>query len=185
MEPRTILQNCGKVKKKNSNRFVDKGNYYEMYDNNDNMCIIDKEDYEKVSQFYWGKYSGSNYFCSCGGGSKKWLHRYLIGADFGEYVDHINNNCNDYRQSNLRICNNAENNRNRWLQINNTSGYPGVCWTKREQKWRARIKVDGREIHLGYFENKNDAIFAKRCAEEKYFGTFSYANSQKEATYVC
>ena len=172
-------------KKKYSNRFVDKGDYYEMYDNNNNMCVIDAEDYDRVFQFYWGKYQGDNYFCSCVNGNKQWLHRYLMGATSKEYVDHKNNNCDDYRKSNLRICNNAENNRNRWLQSNNTSGYPGVGWAKREQKWRARIKVDGHEIHLGYFDNKNEAIIAKQKAEEKYFGEFCYRNSQREATYVC
>lgn len=180
-------KSCANIrhKKKYNNRFVNKGDYYEMYDNNNNMCVIDIDDYERVSQFYWGKYQGSNYFCSCTGGQKQWLHRYLMGAVFNEYVDHKNNNCNDYRKSNLRICNNAENNRNRWLQSNNTSGYPGINWAKREKKWRARIKVNGREIHLGYFNDKSDAIKAKQVAEEKYFGIFSYKNSQKEATYVC
>jgi hypothetical protein len=70
------------------------------------------------------------------------------------------------------------------LQKNNTSGYPGVSWAKREQKWRARIKVDGKEKHLGYFNNKDEAIRAKKYAEEKYFREFSFENSQEMSTYV-
>ena len=66
------------------------------------------------------------------------------------------------------------------MQKNNTSGYPGVSWSKREQQWRARIKVDGKEKHLGYFNDIDDAIKAKKIAEEKYFKEFSYKNSQKE-----
>jgi hypothetical protein len=108
-----------------------------------------------------------------------------MNAKSGEYVDHKNNDFNDYRKENLRVCNNAENNRNRWLQKNNTSGYPGVSWAKREQKWRAKIKVNTKEIHLGYFDNKDDAIKAKQAAEEKYFKEFSYTNSQQEASHVC
>ena len=165
--------------KKFNNIFEDMGNYYLMYDKQGNSCFVDKDDYEKISNGYWGKYQNSNYFCSCINGKKHWLHRYIMNADKGEYVDHINNNFDDYRKNNLRLCNNAENNRNRGLQKNNTSGYAGVSWVKREQKWRARIKVDGKEVHLGYFDNKNDAILAKKHAEEKYFGEFSYHNSQQ------
>lgn len=175
----------GKVGKIKNNVFEDMGEYYLMADQNDNICLIDKDDYERISQCYWGKYKNSNYFCSFHNGVKYWLHRYIMNAHHGEYVDHINNDFNDYRKKNLRICNNAENNRNRWLQKNNTSGYPGVDWAKREQKWRARIKVDGIEIHLGYFQNKADAIKAKQNAEEKYFKDFSYNNSQGATSNVC
>lgn len=162
-----------------NNLFEDMGNYCLMYDRNGNSCLIDKSDYQRISRGYWGKYKNSNYFCSNVDGKKQWLHRYIMDATKGEYVDHIDGNFDDYRKINLRICNNAENNRNRGLQKNNTSGYSGIGWAKREQKWRARIKVDGKEIHLGYFKNKNDAILAKKHAEEKYFGEFSYNNSQR------
>lgn len=166
--------------KRFNNLFEDMGSYYIMYDKQNNFCLIDKDDYNKISKGYWGKYKDSNYFCSLIEGKKYWLHRYIMNAAHGEYVDHINNDFNDYRKSNLRLCNNAENNRNRWLQKNNTSGYPGISWAKREQKWRSRIKVNGQEKHLGYFDNIDDAIFAKRIAEEKYFKDFSYSNSQKK-----
>lgn len=162
-----------------NNLFEDMGDYYLMYDKNNNCCLIDKDDYNKISRGYWGKYKDSNYFCGNINGEKLWLHRYIMNAKRGEYVDHIDGNFDDNRKINLRICNNAENNRNRGLQKNNTSGYSGVGWAKREQKWRVRIKVDGKEKHLGYFDNKNDAILAKKHAEEKYFREFSYYNSQK------
>lgn len=163
------------------NIFEDKGSYYVMCDQRGNSCLIDKDDYSKISQGYWAKYDNDNYFCSYIEGKKWWLHRYIMDAQPQEYVDHINNNFDDYRKINLRLCNNAENNRNRGLQKNNTSGYPGVGWVKREQQWRARIKVDGKEKHLGYFNNKDDAINAKKIAEEKYFGEFSYKNSQERS----
>ena len=168
------------MSKRFNNLFEDMGNYYLMYDRQGNSCLIDKEDYEKISQGYWSKYQDSNYFCSCIQGIKYWLHRYIVNAEEGQYVDHINNNFNDYRKKNLRLCNNAENNRNRGLQKNNTSGYPGVGWAKREQKWRVRIKIDGKEKHLGYFDSIDDAIKTKKAAEEKYFGEYSYENSQQK-----
>lgn len=165
------------------NVFVEKDTYYEVFDNNNNMFIIDKEDKERVSMYYWGKYQ-SNYFKSMVNGKSTWLERFILDAKPGEYVDHKNNQYFDYRKENLRLCNNAENNRNRGLQSNNTSGYSGVDWAKREQQWRARIKVNGKEIHLGYFNKLEDAINAKKQAEEKYFKEFSYKNSQEGSTYV-
>ena len=56
---------------------------------------------------------------------------------------------------------------------NNTSGFIGVDWVKRRQGWRARIKVEKKEISLGIFANQKDAIKARLMAEKKYFGDFA------------
>lgn len=52
----------------------------------------------------------------------------------------------------------------------NTSGRTGVCFFKPLQKWRARIKVRGVEYSLGYFDNFEDAVEARRLGELKYRG---------------
>lgn len=52
---------------------------------------------------------------------------------------------------------------------NNTSGVTGVSWNKKAQKWVSYIKLRGRSIYLGSFHNKQDAINARKAAEEKYF----------------
>ena len=48
------------------------------------------------------------------------------------------------------------------------------------QQWRAEIKINIKTIYLGFFNNKDDAIAARKSAEEKYFGEYSYDNSMKE-----
>lgn len=45
---------------------------------------------------------------------------------------------------------------------------PGVCWSNEHKKWRAYIGVDGRQKHLGYFDDINDAIKARKDAEDIY-----------------
>lgn len=55
------------------------------------------------------------------------------------------------------------------IQSNNKSGVRGVCWDKSRNKWKAEIKFKGKKIYLGRFENKKDAIAARKEAEEKYF----------------
>lgn len=49
------------------------------------------------------------------------------------------------------------------------SGIKGVCWHKSKKKWRANIGIKGQKIDLGYFDDIEDAIKARKAAEEKYF----------------
>lgn len=86
----------------------------------------------------------------------------------GDEIDHINHNKLDNRIENLRLVTRNENQMNRPMQYNNTSGVNGVDWNARNGKWRARIRVFGKEIHLGYFNNINDAKKAKHLADVKY-----------------
>ncbi len=54
------------------------------------------------------------------------------------------------------------------LHKGNKSGHKGVSWMDSRQKWKAYIGVKGKQITLGYFESKADAIAARKAAEEKY-----------------
>ena len=55
------------------------------------------------------------------------------------------------------------------LAINNKSGVKGVCWQKRSGKWVAHMGFRGKKYTLGTFADINDAIAARKAAEEKYF----------------
>ena len=50
----------------------------------------------------------------------------------------------------------------------NKSGYPGVSWDKRSERWRAEICVNSRTINLGRFGEMDDAIDARKAAEIKH-----------------
>lgn len=108
-------------------------------------------------------------------GKYKYLkfHRLVMNAEKGQYVDHKNRDRTDNRKDNLRICSHLDNDRNRSITKNNTSGIIGVGWIKGKNKWRAAIGVKGKTIHLGYFYNKTDAIKARLKAEKTYFGEFA------------
>lgn len=54
-------------------------------------------------------------------------------------------------------------------RFNNTSGHKGVYWSKANKKWKSGIMIKGKDIYLGYYVNKQDAINARLEAEEKYF----------------
>ena len=64
------------------------------------------------------------------------------------------------------------------LRSNNTSGVTGVSFNKKRNKWVSTICINKKRIQLGGFDNFEDAILARKQAEEKYFGEYSYDNSQ-------
>jgi hypothetical protein len=85
-----------------------------------------------------------------------------------EQVDHINHDKQDNRICNLRDSNNIENCMNRTKYKSNKSGVAGVSWHKRDKVWTAQIKVNFRQINLGSFMNKEDAVLARQEAEVLY-----------------
>jgi len=95
-----------------------------------------------------------------------WL--YVYGEFPKEQLDHINHDRLDNRISNLREVTQRENLRNRSMPKNNTSGYNGVHFRKDTKKYQAKVKVDGRTIHLGYFKKAEDAGQAAKEAREHY-----------------
>ena len=95
-----------------------------------------------------------------------WLYMY---GEFPVYqLDHMNHKRADNRIMNLRTASNQENHKNRSKSARNTSGMTGVGWYKATGKWRSEINVDSRKIHLGYFEDKFEAICARLSANNKY-----------------
>ena len=57
---------------------------------------------------------------------------------------------------------------NQSLSIKNKSGHSGVMWNKAVSKWIAQIKAKDKNIYLGSFDKKDDAIHARKVAENKY-----------------
>ncbi len=94
-------------------------------------------------------------------------------------VDHINgdktNNCVD----NLRYASNSENAMNQKKSKNNTSGVKGVSWHTRDNKWRAHIKIDGKNMHLGLFEDIEEAKKARIAAVDKMFREFAHSSERR------
>lgn len=98
-----------------------------------------------------------------------WL--YFYGEYPGQEIDHINNKRDDNRISNLRLVSRSENLKNHSGKYQtNKSDVSGVNWCKNNGKWiwKAYICSEGKQIHLGYFNDKQNAIKARKKAELKY-----------------
>ena len=52
-----------------------------------------------------------------------------------------------------------------------SSGTQGVYWHKTRKKWRVMITVNGQLKYVGLFDNKDDAIKARKDAEIFYYGS--------------
>lgn len=146
------------------------------------FAIVDDEDYEELSKYKWHLSKLSIFYArktrkyESGKFSTISMHRYLLNAQKGMFVDHINGNGLDNRRSNIRICTQKENNRNMRIGKKNKSGYKGVSWATDAQKWRAFIYVEGKNINLGRFSDKEAAAGAYNEAAKKYHGEFASLN---------
>jgi hypothetical protein len=175
--------------KANPNRYIEHDEFYELDIHSPTYgifnCKIDKEDYDKVKNYIWCISKAWNketnkkprFYVSCSNvnDTKKQIlmHRWLMDAPKGKVVDHINHNEQDNRKSNLRVCYQYENSSNCKKYISNTSGYKGVTWIEKHQKWMAYLMIRQKFKNLGYFTDIEDAHKARLKGEEKYFGEFS------------
>lgn len=146
------------------------------------IAIVDDEDYEKVSHLNQNDYSKypRTFRKENGKLKSETIHRLILESKDGFVIDHIDGDVLNNRKSNLRYCLHKENGRNRKLGKNSTSGAKGVVWYKRDKKYQASIKVDGKHIYLGYFTKKEDAINAYNEASLKYFKNFGRLNKLKD-----
>lgn len=155
------------VKYTKKNRYEDMGIFLIGYDAQGNCFCIDKEDYDKIKEYYWCDVSG---YMKTYIGNHRFMamHRFLTGCPEGKVVDHINHIKTDNRRQNLRICEHWQNGFNQPLQKSNTSGYKGVDFHKRSGKWRARIKVRNKRIELGRFDTAEKA-YEVYCQNAKFY----------------
>lgn len=110
-----------------------------------------------------------------------WL--YVYGYMPENEIDHKNRIKDDNRICNLREVSHHCNMRNKTTYKNNRSGIVGVTWHKRDKIWQSVIRVNNKNIHLGYFDNKLLAAKARRKAELEY-NYPQYQSSSSSLNYI-
>ena len=139
------------------------------------VAIVDDSDYERVIQHKWC-YDGQGYATANVNGKQDRMHRFILKAKAGEHVDHVNMDGLDNRRCNIRICNNSQNHANTRLRSDNTTGYKGVSFIKRDNIFQAKIEVNGHHMNLGSFKDPIEAALKYNEAALKHFGEFAYLN---------
>ena len=94
----------------------------------------------------------------------------------GYVTDHINGNKLDNLKSNLRVTTDKLNRLNAGKRCDNTSGYKGV-WKRKNGRWQAEIKLDGKKYSLGTYETKEESAMAYNIKAKELFGEHARLNS--------
>lgn len=106
------------------------------------------------------------------------IHRLVLNAfennpENKPYIDHIDNDPSNNCLFNLRYVTNQQNQFNRSINSkNNTSGVKGICFNKRQNKWQAHIGINGKKLHIGLFDNIEDAKIARVNKAKELFGQY-------------
>jgi hypothetical protein len=154
--------------------------------NDGKEIFLDEEDLDLYNKYKWSplqvsKNSKSFYLVRISSKSVKnkrrsltiYFHREIMKAKLGELIDHKDTNTLNNQKENLRICTYSQNQRNSKLRKDNTSGYKGVSWKKKRNKWVAKISINSKQKHLGYFNDPKLAHDAYCKAAIEYFGDFA------------
>jgi len=157
------------------------------------FAMVDAEDFDRVNEFKWQYlkvgtgYARRKQHIGYKDGKRIQkiisMHRFIIGVEDSKvHVDHINHDTLDNRKSNLRLCTNAENGRNRKIQKGGFSKYKGVFKSSKSRikPFRARIMFNQKPINLGSFAAEREAAIAYNKAALHYFGEFALLNDVSE-----
>ncbi len=163
----TVLDNNSRtVFDRNSYRIVGDIAIIDLYDKNCEKVaetIIDAEDIDRVKNIKWKLSAGGYAVNTPKKGKNKNLSRLVLQVD--TFVDHINHNTLDNRKSNLRVVTKSQNQMN----VN----YKGVYCYEGKRPF-AKIKLHGKQIRLGSYDEVDEAYYARWYAEKILFKEYRY-----------
>lgn len=134
-------------------------------------CQFDTTDYALVKSRRWCVFRGRHTMYVRSTEPRIFMHELITGE---KRIDHKDGDGTNNRRSNLRTATLEQNGQNMRKRSDNSSGYKGV--DQHQGRWRARIKVLGREVSLGGFDNPIAAAAAYDAAATKHFGEFAKLN---------
>ena len=143
-------------------------------------ALVDDADYEKFNRFNWVAHPngyGKKFYATrrikTDGKSKEiYLHREIMEAPIGMFVDHINGDTLDCRKNNMRLVTSSQNAANRRLRSDNKLGVVGVSKLP-NGKYLSYISMNGKNTRLGRFATLEEAKAAREAAEAKYHGEYA------------
>lgn len=148
------------------------------------FAIVDEADYEWLSQWKWyATWSlHTKTFIAIRKGKREpgrresiMMHREILGLKYGDrgHTDHINGNTLDNRRENLRVVTYSQNNMNRRMPRNNTSGHKGLFQVRKNGRWQVTLSKDKKRYYFGSYVTREEAIAVLNQACEKLHGEYA------------
>lgn len=149
------------------------------------VALVDDDDFERVSMHKWHAAKGRAaahvlWYARTrdkNADRKIPLHRFILGLERGQLIDHKDGDGLNCQRENLRPATNEQNGANRSKQFS-ASRFKGVtAWRCRgDFKWRAQIQHLGKGTHLGLFDSEEDAARVYDAKAREFFGEFARTN---------
>ena len=143
------------------------------------FSIIDDDDLERVSRLKWfagGRLSGRFIAVANVNGRQVQLHRFVMNAEDGQILDHIDRDALNNQKANLRFCTHSQNGANRRNKIA-FSGFRGVCTTKPRgdsaPRYFAQAKCNGKVFRSPRRDRAEEAAADYDAMMMKLFGDFA------------
>lgn len=153
-------------------------------------ATVDDADYDRLHLFHWRMFEGyaarsitipipHHPLIRPKRRTKKviiFMHREVMNATDGVFVDHRDGDKLNNTRSNLRLATKQQNCSNRRKNANNSSGYAGVSYKKETGRWSAAIGYKGKSHHIGYYDTPEEAARARDAVALTFFGEFANPN---------
>lgn len=147
----------------------------EMRFTNGLVATFTLSDIDVINSHKWrvsiGSHGHAYVMTSVRGGRPIAMHRLLLGAGKGSFVDHADGDGLNNRRDNIRLCTQSQNMANKVLERRNKLGIKGV--SAKGNRFRAIVTPNGRKIHLGYYKTKEEAAAAYKGAATILWGEFA------------
>jgi len=146
------------------------------------VALVDGADFDLVAQFCWHAFQcrpGASWYARRNspeiiGNHSQRMHQLLCPQ--WKRIDHADGDGLNNQRLNLRAATTSLNRCNAGKAKGKTSQYLRVCWNKQEGCWRSEIRVNGKLILIGYFDNEREAAVASDQAAIKFFGGYARLN---------
>lgn len=134
--------------------------------------LIDLDSVPLIKEFRW--YYQSRYIMTRINMKTVFLHYMILPRKEGFLMDHKNRNTLDNRKENFRY---ATHRQNSWNRLPKNGSTKGVYYSKREQKWKARVVINGKRTLIGSYDTKEESISAYDNIAITTQGEFAATNS--------
>lgn len=148
---------------------------------NNGFAIIDDQDEHVVRNHRWGRYwfGDGLYYASCKVGKDTvYMHRLILSAQKGQYVDHIDRDGMNNRRENLRLTSQSINIANSSLFSNNTTGFRGVIVYRNGYRAQVKRRIGGKQVNVqsNTVGNITTAALIRDELARRMFGSDIYLN---------